>query len=145
MRNALCRCLWSCNLSIQKRVVWPVKRLVCERRWHNKVEVGFVDQFVESDTKLVEQLEVVVEDILNLVDARIEVGFHDQLVESDMDIAEHLVMDDLVVVGNDFYIVEHLVVNNEIVGVVSLACVDGDLHVSTDMEFFDADVEFFYC
>lgn len=40
-------------------------------------EVGFADQFVESDTKLVEQLEVVAENIPNLVDAGIEVYFHD--------------------------------------------------------------------
>ena len=26
--------LWSWSLPIQKRVVWPVKRLVRERRWH---------------------------------------------------------------------------------------------------------------
>ena len=46
--------LWSWSLPIQKRVVWPVKRLVCEGRWHSKVDVGFVDQLVESDTELVE-------------------------------------------------------------------------------------------
>ena len=41
--------LWSWSLLIRKRVVWPVKRLVREKRWHSKVEVGFVDRFVESD------------------------------------------------------------------------------------------------
>ena len=40
-------------------------------------EVGFFDQFVESDTELVEQLEVFVEDIPNLVDVGTEIGFHD--------------------------------------------------------------------
>ena len=42
---------------IQKRVVWPVKRLVRERRWHRKVgveEVSFVDQFVEFDIEPIE-------------------------------------------------------------------------------------------
>ena len=51
MRKAFHRCLWSWSLLIPKRVVWPVKRLVCERRWHGKVEVeefSFVDQFVEA-------------------------------------------------------------------------------------------------
>ena len=43
--------LWSWSLPIRKRVVWSIKRLVREKRWHSKVEVGFVDQFVESDTK----------------------------------------------------------------------------------------------
>ena len=57
MRKAFHRCLWSWSLPIRKRVVCPVKRLVHERRWHSKVEVeevGFVDQFMEYDTKLVE-------------------------------------------------------------------------------------------
>ena len=76
---------------------------------------------MESNTKLVEQLEVVVEDIPNLVDVGIEVDFHDQMVEFDMEIVEHLVMDDLVVVGDELYFVEHLVVSHEIGGVVSLA------------------------
>ena len=120
-------------------------------------EVGFSDQLVEPDTKLAEQLEVVVEDIPNLVDVGVEVGFHDQLVESDMEIAEHLVMDDLVDVGGDLYvaehlvvddpvavggelcIAEHLVVSNEIAG---LACIDGDLHVGADVEFFVVDTGF---
>ena len=35
--------LWSWSLQIGKRVVWPVKRLVHERRGHTKVDVGFVD------------------------------------------------------------------------------------------------------
>ena len=47
MRKEFRSYLWSLSLPIQKRVVWPVKRLVHERRWHSKVEVGFVDQFVE--------------------------------------------------------------------------------------------------
>lgn len=46
------------------------------------MEVGFIDQFVESNVKPLEKLEVVVEDIHNLVDAGMEIGFHDQLVET---------------------------------------------------------------
>ena len=120
-------------------------------------EVGFVDQFVEPDTKPTEQLEVFAEGIPNLVDVGVEVGFHDQLVESDMETAEHLVMDDLVDVGGDLNvakhlvvddpvavdgklcIAEHLIVSNEI---ASLACIDGDLHVGADVEFVVADVGF---
>ena len=44
---------------------------------------------MEFDTKPVEQLEVVVEDIPNLVNARMETYFHDHLVEFDMEITEH--------------------------------------------------------
>ena len=79
MRKTFHRCLWSWSLSIQKRVVWPVKRLVHERRWHSKVkveEVGFFDQFVESNIELVEKLEVVSKDIPNLIYVGMEVGFH---------------------------------------------------------------------
>ena len=46
--------LWSWSLPIQKFFVWPIKRLFHERRWHSKVDVGFVDQFVESDIEPVE-------------------------------------------------------------------------------------------
>jgi len=46
--------LWSWGLLIQKRVVWTVKRLVHERIGHSKVDVGFVDQFVEFDIELAE-------------------------------------------------------------------------------------------
>ena len=60
-------------------------------------EVDFSDKFVESNTKLVENLEFVAKDIPNLVDVKIEVGFHDQLDEVDKEILQHLVMDDLVV------------------------------------------------
>ena len=120
-------------------------------------EVGFADQFVELDAEPAEQLEVVAKDIPNLVDAGTEVGFHDQLVDSDMETAEHLVMDDLVDVGGDLNVVdhlamddpvaiggelciaEHLVVSNEIAG---LACIDGDLHVGANVEFFFADMGF---
>ena len=97
-------------------------------------EVGFADQFVELDGDPVEQLEVVAEVIPNLVDAGIEVGFHDQLVESDMETTKNLVMDDPVAVGGELCIVEHLVVSNEIDGVLSLACVDGNFHVVADVE-----------
>ena len=68
-------------------------------------------------------------------------GFHDQSVGFDMEIAEHLVVDDLVVVGDELYVVEHLVVRNEIVGVVSLACVYGDLHSAIDVEFIVVGVD----
>ena len=59
-----------------------------------------------------------------------------------MEIVEHLVMDDLVAIGGELCIAKHLVVNNEIVGVMSLACVYGDLHIAADMEFFSTNVEF---
>ena len=52
-----------------------------------------------------------------------------------MEIVENFVVDDLVVVGDELCVAEHLVVSNEISGVVSLACVDGDIHIATDMEF----------
>ena len=68
-----------------------------------------------------------------------DIGFHDQSIESDMEIAEHLVIDDPVVVGGELCVVEHLVVSNEIVGVASLACVDGD-HVVVDVELVFASV-----
>ena len=99
VRKEFCSYLWSWSLPIRKRVVWPVKRLVCERRWHSKVEVGFADQFVESDVEPAEQLEVVAEDIPTLVDARMDISFHDQSIESDMEIAKHLVMDDPIAIG----------------------------------------------
>lgn len=90
---------------------------------------------MEPNTELAERLEVVAKDIHNLVDARMEIDFHVHLVEFDMDIVEHLAMDDLVVVGGDLYILEHVFVSNEIFVVVSLACVDGDLHIFIDVEF----------
>ena len=86
-------------------------------------EDGFIDQFVEYNTKLAEQLEVVVEDIPNLADVETEVGFHNQLVKSDREITENLVMDDLFVVGDELCIAEHLVVSNDMVGVECLAYV----------------------
>ena len=98
-------------------------------------EVGFSDQFVESDTKPIDQLEVVAKDIPNLVDDGMDIGFHYYLVGSDMEIVENLVMDDLVVVGDELCVAEHLVVSNEIASVVSLACVDGDLHITIDVDF----------
>ena len=62
-------------------------------------------------------------EILNLVDVGMEIGFHDQLVMSKMKI------------------VKHLVVSNEIIGVVSLACVDGNLYVVADVELVFAGVD----
>ena len=50
-------------------------------------------------------------------------------------------MDDPVVVGGDLYVVENLIVSNEISDVMILACVDGDLHVDADVEFLVADVD----
>ena len=61
--------------------------------------------------------------------------------ETYMEIAEHLVVDDLIVVSGDLYVVEHLVVSNEIDGVVILACVDGDLHIDANVKFVDANVD----
>ena len=58
-----------------------------------------------------------------------------------MEIAKNLVMDDLVVVGDELCIAKHLVVKNESVGIVILACFDEDLHVSTDMKFFTIGVD----
>ena len=82
---------------------------------------------MEYDTKPAEQLEVVVEDIPNLVDAGMEIGYHDDLVE-------HLVMDDPIVVGVELCVVGHLVVRLEIYGVVSSTCFNGDHHVADDVE-----------
>ena len=92
--------------------------------------------------KPTEQIVVFVEDIPNLVDVGIEVGFHDQLVESDMDIAEHLVMDDLVTIGDELCGGEHLVVSNEIASIEILAYVSEELHIASDMDFVASDVEF---
>ena len=58
-----------------------------------------------------------------------------------MEIAEHLFIDDLVSITGDFYIVEHLVVNNEIVGFVSLACADRDWYTTIDVEFIVVGVD----
>ena len=79
-------------------------------------------------------MEVVAKDIPNLVDAGMDIGFHDQLVEK-------LVVDDLVVVRDELCATEHLVVSNEIVGVVSLECVDGNLHVVADVELAFSSVD----
>ena len=57
------------------------------------MEVGFVDQCVESNMEPIEKLVVVVAEIPNLFDARIEIGFHDQLVMYNLEITKHLVMD----------------------------------------------------
>ena len=58
-----------------------------------------------------------------------------------MEIAEHLVMDDLVAIGGDLYVAEHLVVSNETTSIVILECVDGDLYIVVDMEFVIASVD----
>ena len=68
-----------------------------------------------------------------------------------METAEHLVMDDLVDVGGDLNVVEHLVVDDLVaiggelcITEHGLECIDGDLHVGTNVEFFVADVGFFF-
>ena len=71
------------------------------------MEVGFVDQCMESNANHIEKLVVVVVEIPNLVDARIEIGFHDQLVMYDMEIAKHLVVDNHVVEGDDTYVSDY--------------------------------------
>ena len=55
-----------------------------------------------------------------------------------MEIAEHSVVGNLVVFDGGLYVVEHLVVSNDIAGVMSLECVDGDIHVvgNVDLVFF---------
>ena len=96
---------------------------------------------MELDTKPIEQLEVVAKDIPNLIDARMDIRFHDQLVGFNMEIIEHLFMDDPIVVGDELYVAKHLFVSNQITSVVSLACVDGDLHVASNVEFIVASVD----
>ena len=59
-----------------------------------------------------------------------------------MEIAEHLVMGDLVAIGGEFYVVEHLVVSNAMVGVEILAYIAEELHIIADMEFVATDVDF---
>ena len=117
------------------------------------MEVGFVDQCVESDAEPIKQLVDVAEKLPNLVD----VGFHDQLVISDMEIVEHLVMDNQVAKGDDSYVdgVDSLVANvvedlhdttDLYVPDVDLLMVDmvEDLHVSlvVDLSLHNADMDF---
>ena len=59
-----------------------------------------------------------------------------------METTKNFVVDDLFVVGGELCSIEHLVVRNEIVGIVILACVDGDLYITADMEFVIVDVQF---
>ena len=63
-----------------------------------------------------------------------DIDFHDQLVE-------HLVVDDLIAIGGELYVAENLVVSNDIAGVVSLACVDENIHVVADVELVFASVD----
>ena len=44
-------------------------------------------------------------------------------------------MDDSIAVGGELFVARHLVVSNENARIVSLACVDEDLHVVADMKF----------
>ena len=81
------------------------------------MEVGFVDQCMVSNAKPIEKLVDVVAEIRNLVDAGIEIGFNDQLVMSDMEIVEHLVMDNQVVEGDDPYVADMDVVGMAIADV----------------------------
>lgn len=98
------------------------------------MEVGFVDQFVDFDTKLVEELVVVVKKVPNPVDVGMEIFFHDQLDGFDMEITEHLVMDNQADVGDDLYVGEHLVVRNEIVDGKSLTYVMEELHIVVSVD-----------
>jgi len=50
-------------------------------------------------------------------------------------------VDDLIAIGGELCTIEHLVVRNDIVGVVILACVDRNLHVVADVELFFASVD----
>ena len=84
------------------------------------MEVGFVDQCVEFNAEPVEKLANVSIEIYNLVDARIEIFFHDHLVMSDMEIVEHLVVDNQVVDGDDPYVTDMDVVGMVVAGVDSL-------------------------
>jgi hypothetical protein len=105
------------------------------------MEVGFVDQCVESDTEPLEQLVVVAEELPNLVDAVVEIGFHDQLVESDMEIVEHLVVDNQVAKGDDPYVGDMDVVDMDVAGVDSLVVdVVEDLHDTADLYVPDVDL-----
>ena len=73
----------------------------------------------------------VVEELPNLVD---ENCFHDQLVESDMEIVEHLVMDNQVVEGDDPYVSDMDVVVMDVADVDSLVVdVVEDLHDTADL------------
>lgn len=63
-----------------------------------------------------------------------ETCFHDQLVLSDMEIVEHLVVDNQVVEGDDSYVVKNLVVSNEIDGGESLSYVGEGLHIVVDID-----------
>ena len=134
--------LKKCMLHRFKREVICRLEDLLERRWHRKVEVeevGFFDQFVESNTEPIE--EFVAEDIPNLVDAELDIDFNDQLVGSDMEIVEHLVMDDPIAIGGDFYVLEHLVMRNDNFGVEFLSCIDGDLHIAANMNIFAIGVD----
>ena len=105
------------------------------------MEVGFVNQCVESDTEPVEQLVIVFEELPNLVDVVVEIGFHDQLVESNMEIVEHLVMDNQVAKGDDPYVGDMDVIDMDVAGVDSLVVdVVEDLHDTTDLYVSDVDL-----
>ena len=80
----------------------------------------YIQEQPSFDIELIEKLEVVAKDIPNLVDAGMDIDFYDQLVGFDMEIVENLVVDDPVVAGDELCATEHLVLSNEIVGVVSV-------------------------
>ena len=50
-------------------------------------------------------------------------------------------MDDPIAIGGELCAAEYLVVSNEIAGITSLACVDGFLHIATNVEFFTTSVD----
>lgn len=54
-----------------------------------------------------------------------------------------MVIDDPITVDGDLYVVKHLIVSNEMVGVGSSAYVAEELHIIANMEFVAADMEFF--
>ena len=105
------------------------------------MEVGFVDQCVDSNVEPIEKLVDVTVEIPNLVDVGIEIDFHDQLVMSDMKIKEHLVMDNQVVEGDDPYVVDMDVVSMVVASVDSIvADVIEDLHDTVDLYVPDVEL-----
>ena len=105
------------------------------------MEVGFVNQCVDSNAKPVEKLVDVVAEISNLVDVGIEIGLHDQLVMSNMEIAKHLVVVSQVAKGNDSYVADIDVVGMVVAGVDSLvADVVEDLHDTVNLYVSDVEL-----
>ena len=70
------------------------------------------------------------------------ISFHDYSIGFDMEITEHLILDDLVTIGDELYVAENFFMYNEINDVESLAYVAEELHIVADIDFFAADVEY---